>query len=389
MATKTFSNRLVLAALGLSFLAVLVLGAGIAEARNPKIAVSVGQSRTQSTPTLIKTVSIADSKVADVVVAGPREILINGKKTGFTTLVVWDENNVSTTYNVVVRGAFSDQKIELRVQVAEINRSKAVELGVDFLFNDVGTGNTWTGGSYGGKVATPAIPLEIFNDVTPEGSERGAGPVGGSSEGVDLALRYISGGTNIQTMVRALQEDGVAKLLAEPNVVTASGHEANFLSGGEFPVPIAQSSGGGGSGGSTITIEYKEFGVKVDFLPTIVDSGVISLEVAPEVSRLDFANAVTVSGFRVPSIIVRRAKTTVELEDGQVLVIGGLLLETEEEINSKIPILGHIPLIGLLFSHSETRTTQQELLIVVSPHIIHALPRGTEVALPGVEEDEG
>ena len=385
MATMTFSYRLVLAALGLGFLTVSVLGAGIAEARNPKIAVAVGQSMTQSTPTLIKTVSIADSKVADVVVAGPREILVNGKKTGFTTLVVWDENNVSTIYNVVVRGAFSDQKIELRVQIAEINRSKAVELGVDWLFNDIGSGNTWTGGSYGGKVSTPSIPLAIFDS----GDDEGVGPTGGSTEGVDLALHYISGGTDIQAMIRALQADGVAKLLAEPNVVTASGHEASFLSGGEFPVPIAQSSGGGGAGGSAITIEYKEFGVRVDFLPTIVDSGVISLEVAPEVSRLDFANAVTVSGFRVPSLIVRRAETTVELEDGQVLVIGGLLLETEEEINSKIPILGHIPLIGLLFSHSETRTTQQELLIVVSPHIIHALPRGTEVALPGAEEDEG
>jgi pilus assembly protein CpaC len=219
-------------------------------------------------------------------------------------------------------------------------------------------------------VASPAIPLQIFD--------------GNSSEGTSIALRYISGGTDVSSMIHALQEDGVLRVLAEPNVVAASGKEANFLSGGEIPIPIASS---GGQGGSSITIEYKEYGVKVNFLPTIVDSGVISLQVAPEVSSLDYTNALSLSGFEIPALTVRRAETTVELEDGQVLVIGGLLIEEERKIDRKIPILGHIPLIGLLFSNSSTVRTQHELLLVVSPHIIRALPRGTEVALPGVKEE--
>lgn len=364
-------NRLAAALSGVALLAALAFTAGAAEARNPKINVSVGQSVTQNTATLIKTVSIADSKVADVVVAGPRELLVNGKKAGFTTLVVWDENNVSTMYNVVVRGAFSDQQIELRVKVAEVNRTRASELGVDMLFQQTNATNSWTGGSYGGGVSTPAIPLSIFS--------------GGNPLNASMAMRYISGGTEIQSMIHALQEDGVLKLLAEPNVVAASGAEANFLSGGEFPIPVAAS---GTAGGTTITIEFKEFGVKVNFLPTIVDSGVISLKVAPEVSALDYTNALELNDATIPALLVRKAETTVELEDGQVLVLGGLLMETENKVERKIPILGHIPLVGLLFSKSATVKTQQELLLVVSPHIIHALPKGTEVALPGRDDEE-
>jgi pilus assembly protein CpaC len=368
---KTMSVRKVLV-WGICFVAALAWTVSAAEARNPKISVAVGQSITQSVPTLIKTVSIADSKVADVVVAGPREILVNGKATGFTTLVVWDENNVSTMYNVVVRGAFSDQKIELRVQVAELDKLKALELGVDWLYRKR---DNWIGGGYGGKVATPAIPLQLFPDE------------GGTSiptEGVDLAVGWTDGLHSITAMIKAMQEDGVARILAEPNLVASSGQPASFLSGGEFPVPIAQGTGGG----TSITIEYKEFGIKVEFIPTIVDSGVINLRVAPEVSRLDFANAIQLATATIPSIATRRVETTVELNDGQVLVIGGLLFETEDKVKTRVPVLGHIPLIGLLFSSTSTKVTQQELIIVVSPHIIRALPRGTEVALPGVEQEE-
>src|SRR5215510_10262502 len=143
-------TRLVFASLGICFLGLLMSAmlAPVVEAGNPKISVAVGQSITQRVPTTIKTVSIADSDVADVVVAGPREILVNGKKVGFTTLVVWDENNVSSSFNVVVRGAFSNQQIELQVQVAEVDRTKATEFGVDFLFRNSTSHNNWLGGSW-------------------------------------------------------------------------------------------------------------------------------------------------------------------------------------------------------------------------------------------------
>jgi pilus assembly protein CpaC len=371
-------TRIVFASFGICFLGLL-MSAMLApvEAANPKISVAVGQSVTQRVPTTIKTVSIADSDVADVVVAGPREILVNGKKVGFTTLVVWDENNVSSSFNVVVRGAFSNQQIELQVQVAEVDRTKATEFGVDFLFRDNTSHNSWLGASFAGETGPPSIPLTLTSQAS-------------------MALAYASGGTEIQSVIHALQEDGVLKILAEPNVVAASGQKASFLAGGEYPIPIAQGSGGVALGGGTnqsvstaITIEFKEYGVKVNFTPTIVDSGVISLQVAPEVSTLDFNVAIALNGYFVPGLQVRKAETTVELEDGQVLVIGGLLRDEVRSTVRRIPILGHIPLIGLFFSNTKKEHNQQELLLVVSPHIVRALPKGTQVTLPGQEKKNG
>jgi len=371
-------TRIVLASFGICFLGLLMsamLAPG--EAGNPKISVAVGQSVTQRVPTTIKTVSIADSDVADVVVAGPRELLVNGKKVGFTTLVVWDENNVSSMFNVVVRGAFSNQQIELQVQVAEVDRTKATEYGIDFLFRQTTNHNAWLGGSWAGETGPPSIPLTLTQQAT-------------------MALGYASGGTDIQAIIHALQEDGVLKILAEPNVVAASGQKASFLAGGEYPIPIAQGSGGGsisGAGNQTvstaITIEFKEYGVKVNFTPTLVDSGVISLQVAPEVSTLDFNVAISLNGYFVPGLQVRRAETTVELEDGQVLVIGGLLRDEVRSTVRRVPILGHIPLVGLFFSNTKKEHSEQELLLVVSPHIVRALPKGTQITLPGQEKKNG
>jgi pilus assembly protein CpaC len=340
---------------------VLALAPGVALGRtNPKIKVTVGQSVTQRLRNDVKTVSIADSKVADVVVMGAREVLVNGKAVGLTTLVVWDDVNGTSVFDVVVQGPFSDQQIELCVKVAEINRTKASEYGVDVLGLTKKDGKDITGGAFGGQVDTPQIPLPIF----------------GSSavEGLSLALRYVTGTSDLQAMVKAMIQNGTLKVLAEPNVVAASGQSASFLSGGEIPVPIASA---GTTGGSTITIEWKEFGVSVDFLPTIVDSAVINLKVAPEVSSLDFNSGIQMSGFRIPALRTRRAETTVELRDGEILVIGGLILEEENRVKTKIPILGHIPLLGWFFSNSATSKSQTELLLVVSPRITRALSAGS------------
>jgi pilus assembly protein CpaC len=347
----------------------LVLAPGGAFGANPKIRVTVGQSVTRSIANNVKTVSIADSKVADVVVAGPREVLVNGKDIGLTTLVVWDEFNRSTIFDVVVQGAFSDQQIELRVKVAEINRTKAAEFGVDFLLSGTSEGGDMADiGSYGGRVDSPSIPLSIFGT--------GMEGIGNAVEGVSMAFRYVTGDDQLQTMIRAMMSNGVLHLLAEPNVVASSGKDASFLSGGEIPVPIASS---GTTGGSTVTIEWKEFGVKVNFLPTIVDSAVINLKVAPEVSSLDFSNGIVLSGFQVPALRTRKAETTVELKDGETLVIGGLIMEEEIKVRNRIPVLGHIPLLGWLFSDYSSQKQQSELLLVVSPRIIRAMPRGSQM----------
>jgi len=314
-------------------------------------------------------VSIADSDVADVVVAGPREVLINGKRIGLTTLVIWDENNISRLFDVVVRGPFSDRKIELRVQLAEVNRTAATEIGFDFLGSGLSGGDQITGGLYGGSVDAPSIPLSIF----------GGQPVQGAS----AAFEYITGdGDVFQSMIHAAVTNGVLRVLAEPNVVAASGQEAEFLSGGEIPIPVAVS---GAQGGTQITIEWKEFGVKVKFTPTIVDSNVVNLKISPEVSSLDYNNAIEISGFRLPALRTRKASTTVELRDREILIIGGLLMEEEENIRTRIPVLGHIPILGYLFSDSRTIKRETELMLVVTPHIVRALAPGSSVSLPGVE----
>jgi pilus assembly protein CpaC len=358
------------------FVSSLVLPARAAD--REKLTVVVGQSVTHSVPSRIESVSIADSKVADVVVANPHEFLVNGKAIGITTVVVWDENQ-TRTYDVVVRGPFSDRQIELNVKVAELNRTKALELGFDFLVRDYD--NTRIAGVYGGQVTTPNIPFPIIPpQATPKDDHP---PEGQATPGVTMALRYLHDGGDFSSMIHTLQTRGVIRMLAEPKLVAASGQSASFLAGGEIPVPVAS---GGTQGGTSITIYWKEFGVGIKFVPTIVDSGVINLVVAPEVSSLDYSNAIVLSGFSVPALRKRRAETSVEMKDGETLVIGGLMLDETSKQVRKIPILGSVPLLGVFFRNSQDIDTESELLFIVTAHVIHALPKGTEVPLPGVDK---
>jgi pilus assembly protein CpaC len=337
-----------------------------AQRQADKLSVTVGQSLTHILASGVKTVSIANADIADVVVAGPAEILLNGKEIGMTTLVVWDHQGHSTIFDVVVRGQWSEHKIELQVQLAEVDHTSVKEYGLDYLFRYDGANDNVDAGIYSGDVATPAIPLPLFD--------------GGAVEGADLGLRWVRGSKDLSTMVRALASKGAIRLLAEPTVVAASGKKASFLSGGEIPVPVASA---GATGGSAVTIEWKEFGVKVEFLPTIVDENLINLKVAPEVSSLDFANGIELSGFRIPALRSRKAETTVELRNDETLVIGGLIMEQENVVESRIPVLGDIPLLGYLFRSKRTQKSVNELLLVVSPRIVRALPAGSPpVQLP-------
>ena len=356
---------------GLALASALLVAPAAAAPNHPQINVIVGQSVTYKLDQKVKTVSIANSEIADVVVAGPQEVLVNGKAIGLTTLVIWDDANVSRMFNVTVRGPFSDQKIELRIKIAEVNRTRASELGFDLFGKTEVNGATLTGATFGGAIATPSLPLPIFG--------------GEAVEGLSALFHYVKGSNEAATMIRALQQNGVLKLLAEPNVIAASGEEAEFLSGGEIPVPVAS---GGTQGGTSITIEWKEFGTKVHFVPTIVDTGVINLVVAPEVSDLDYNNAITMAGFKIPAIRTRKAQTTVELADQETLVIGGLIMTETSEVKTRIPILGHIPLLGMLFSDTRKTSSENELLIVVSPRLVHSLPPGAKVKLPTDAPDD-
>jgi pilus assembly protein CpaC len=170
--------------------------------------------------------------------------------------------------------------------------------------------------------------------------------------------------------IDALKEDGLLKVLAEPTLITLSGKNANFLAGGEFPYPIPQSVG---AGSTTITIEFKTFGVGLNFTPTVLSNNKISMQVAPEVSELDFTNAVTFQGFVIPALTTRRASTTVELADGQSFAIAGLLKDDVRTATTRYPLFGDIPILGALFRSESFKKNETELVIIVTPHLVKPL----------------
>jgi pilus assembly protein CpaC len=172
--------------------------------------------------------------------------------------------------------------------------------------------------------------------------------------------------------LEALETSGVAEVLAEPNLVAANGEQASFLAGGEYPFPVAQ----GGSGGTTITVQWKEYGVRLTFIPTITPRGTIRLQVAPEVSSLDTADSVEVDGYEVPALTVRRVKTEAELASGQSIVIGGLLDNRETESFYRVPFLADIPVLGKFFQSMSKSRTNTELVVSVTPELIDPIPAG-------------
>jgi pilus assembly protein CpaC len=340
---------------------------------NQALRVGVGRSEVLTLRDSIGTVSIADDKVADVVVATPRQVLIVGKKVGVTTLVVWGRGSRFEQYDLIVhRGRTAANQVVLNVKIAEVNRTKLRETGVDFgilrLGDDFLQGAGFFG-SFAGDVAPPSFPLLM-------------------SDNVDIALDYISLGadTRISAIIRALEQKGVAKVLASPNLVAVNGQKASFLSGGEIPIPVVQSSQIGGQVAS-ITVLFKEFGVSVEFEPTIIDSNIVSLKVKPELSRPDFENGVVLSGFVIPSFITRRVETVVEMREGESLLIGGLKNEENLHFESKTPVLGDIPVLGNLFRKTRTETNEQELVVMVTPRFAKPVPAGQAPVFPDLFEE--
>jgi pilus assembly protein CpaC len=220
--------------------------------------------------------------------------------------------------------------------------------------------------------------------LSSSGSSSGTGGV--SSNGVTatisnfLNLFFFRPDLNIGATIEALEAKGVVETLAEPNVLAQNGKQASFLAGGEFPYPVVQ---GGTTGGSTaITIQFREFGVRLNFIPTVTPRGTIKLQVAPEVSALDYANGITIQGFTVPGVSVRNVNTQVELAEGQSFAIGGLLDNRETETFSKIPFIGDIPILGKLFQSKTKNRTNTELIVIVTPQIVRPVPAGQQISLP-------
>jgi pilus assembly protein CpaC len=358
--------------LGLTALISVVGLAGRAQAQEPlKVRILLGRSEVLSVPDSIGTVSIADDKIADVVVATSRQLLLNAKKIGTTSLVVWSKGNRYQKYEVVVHSGVGFNQVVLNCKIAEVSRSRLKQMGFDFfvsMLNSRRIEGSGALGFFGGQVATPRIP--ILTDPL----------VDNTAIAVDYAS--LSGDRRLQGIIQALETDGTIKTLASPNLVAVNGESAKFLSGGEIPIPIAQ----GGTNGGSITILFKEFGVKLDFTPTVIDSGIINLKVQPEVSTPDYSKAVLVSGILVPAFQTRRVNTVVELRDGQSLVIGGLTNTDVRKTQRKIPLLGDIPVLGALFKNVRETVDENELVVLVSPHIIRPLEANELPALPNPAE---
>jgi pilus assembly protein CpaC len=250
----------------------------------------------------------------------------------------------------------------LDVRVAEMNRQLLRRLGVNINYlrgNDFGITslNALT------SVVKP-IDATLLADPSTIAS---ANPFAiGLSQAINALFRFNTGSVTWTGFIDALKQHNVVKILAEPSLVTLSGQDASFLAGGEFPYPVPQALG-------TTTIKFKQFGVAVLFKPTVLSNSKISIAVTPEVSELDFANAISIQGFLIPSITTRRASTVVELGDGQSFAIAGLLRDTVREQISKFPMLGDIPILGALFRSTSFQKNETELIIIVTPHLVKPL----------------
>jgi pilus assembly protein CpaC len=381
-----------------------------------KISLMVGESRIlkinekQEPPAKVE---LIDPKIAEVILLTRWQIYISGKTPGITTLVLRGKDNVAfftadlevtpdlsrlkemlhkilpeekdirvnyTHDSITLSGTVSStsnlsqamalaqsylpkegkvinllevagvHQVMLEVRVAEMSRSVVKRLGFNFNF------------SYFASNGLELVLANVLNNLSTSAKLSATGSVNKLSP---------TGHFGISQFVDALRENGLIKILAEPNLITLSGKTANFLAGGEFPVPVPQS--GGGVGFATISIEYKPFGVGLNFTPTVLSNNKISMHVAPEVSELDFSNGITISGFVVPALTTRRVSTVIELADGQSFAIAGLLKEEIRETIDKFPLLGDIPILGALFTSSSFQKNETELIIIVTPHLVKPL----------------
>jgi pilus assembly protein CpaC len=310
--------------------------------------------------------------------------------TGTAPNAVVGDRAVSIVQSVAPNGVINamsiapSQQVLLKVRFLEASREAGRQLGVNWygtnatgtagvtsgLGQVVGTNGTTTAGGGGSTVTTFPVLQPLFQATGTLAS--------GTPFGVVLA-QMVNGGNSIDALITALETQGLVRRLAEPNLMALSGDSAKFLAGGEFPVPIAATSA---SGIVTPTIEFKPFGVQLSFTPTVLQDGIINLRVQPAVSELDFANAVSISGTTIPSLIKRDADTTVELRDGQSFAIAGLLLADNTRNRSQIPWLGSVPVLGALFSSNSYQKNETDLVIIVTPHLVQPADPGQHFASP-------
>jgi pilus assembly protein CpaC len=359
------------------------------------IRVAKGKSALILQPAQVERIQLADPTIAEATPISVRELVVTGVAIGTTSLFVWRTNNTVSLYTVevtpdadliqrqiemmlpgetitvlpsgtnivlngnVTRPGMARRAVEIAEQsgatvVNNIQSPSAEQILLSVRFAEV----TNTGGRNMASALRTLNPHELqFDD-----SEDWFGET--ISDGL---LTFLLSGDNrsLEAIIQTLKETGDFKSLAEPNLLTIEGNEATFLAGGEFPFPILQGNQAGG-----VTIQFREFGIRLKFTPFITNTGAIRLQVEPEVSSLDFANGLVLSGFRIPTILSRKTSTEVELREGQTLAISGLVNSEMAKSVTKIPILGDIPILGAFFRSTDAQQSRSELLVTVTPYIV-------------------
>jgi pilus assembly protein CpaC len=392
--------------------------------------VMVGKSILINTTERLKRVSVTDPAVADALVVTPTQVLVNGLSPGEVSLLIWDELERSRSFdlrvdvditaaseeihrlfpneqiivtpsrsaivlsghvttedvskhaaalasaysknvvNVLTFGPVGADEVLLEVKFAEVDRTALTQIGFNLL--STGSGNTigsTTTGQFGGITGNGSI------------TDSGTGNPFPNSATVTNVLNmfFFNPQVHLGAIIEALKTQNLLQILSEPNLIAMNGKEASFLAGGEFPFPVAQQNA---TGIATVTIQFREFGVRLKFTPIIQPNGNIHLHVAPEVSTLDFADAVTVAGTTIPAISTRKAETEFELQDGQSFVIAGLLDNRVTNVDNKVPFLGDIPILGTFFKSKSDQKSNSELMVLCTVHKVSST--GQEPAVPSM-----
>jgi pilus assembly protein CpaC len=375
----------------------------------------VGRSLFLNTTGRLRRVYVSNPAVLDSLTASPYELVISAKASGTGSVVVWTESGESTVYNVCadidvsgLRQALADAlpgdqievesrqgkvflsgivgadaeaeaagnlaaayskivvnslvvdprhrpQVQLKIEIAEVDRTKLDAFGINIFSIGKNTSLSTTG-----QFSAPTFPII------------GGAPGGATATISDvLNLFYFNSALNLGVTIKDLQNKGVLEVLAEPTLMTIHGQPARFLAGGEFPYPVVQPSGGGGV--TSVTIQFKQYGVKLEFTPFVNPDGTIRLKVAPEVSALDYTNQVVIAGYTLPAISTRKAETEIELRDGQSFGISGLLDHRTTEQLSKVPGIGDIPILGQLFRSKNLNHSVMELIVIATPTIVDPL----------------
>jgi len=346
----------------LGIIAAIMMISGSASAQETavtRIDLPIGRAYPYRAAEVITRVTVANPANADAVVVSEREIVVNAIAAGEGDIILWLQSGARVHFRVQVHTPADRMQIALAVKFAEVRRDALRELGVSAVYRDknvrVGTGN--------------------LNNDSPIDPATGTFTVPSASRFLTILTDF--GTDDLLAFLDAQEQNGRAHVLAEPTIMTANRELATFLAGGELPIPVVQGTGGAQS---AVTIQYREFGIRLRFTPEIVSDSLIKLQVTPEVSDLDFTNAVLLQGFRIPAFRTRRIESTVDVRRNTSLVLSGLFSNSDERVKTGVPLLKDIPILGQLFSSTRYQKNETELIVIVTPVIVDPLrPRAEDI----------